>query len=340
MENILSRYRNLTILVAVLFLQVLGLAVQVQRPAEGGGSGSLLRSWVLAALAPAQKAVVSTQDWVGETWRSYFYLRNVHSENRALRDQVERLRIENLQLSEAAHEAQRLHAILGFQERFIAQTVAARVIGSSGTDSSRVIYIDKGSAHGITTDMAVVTPLGVVGKTVSVLPASSQVLLISDQTSGLGALLEGSRLHGIVRGMHGGHIMLHYVLNDESVELGERVLASGGDRIFPKGFPIGTVAQVSPGSDVFLDVRLVPAAPLNRLEEVLVVTRMAEEQGPGERPLRAADVLSERLPSVPPRKEPPPRPAPRSAAPPSQPAPAETAGPVPAPAPPAEDMPR
>jgi rod shape-determining protein MreC len=330
MENILSRYRNLTVLVAVLFLQVLALAVQVQRPADGG-SISLLRSWVIAAIAPVQKGLVHTQDWVGDAWRNYFYLRNVRSENRHLREQLDRMRIQNLQLSETAQEARRLHAVLEFKERFIAGTVAARVIGSSGSESSRVIYIDKGASHGLAPDMAVITPQGVVGKTVRVFPATTQVLLINDQSSGLGAILEGSRLQGIVRGMHGGHIMLRYILNGEPVEVGDKIIASGGDRIFPKGFPVGTVAQVAPGTDLFLEVRLQPAAALNRLEEVLVVTSMAEQEpavAEGERPLRAADVLAERLPSVPPRKPAEAQPAaPRPSAPPSEAAPAPEGAP-------------
>jgi rod shape-determining protein MreC len=81
------------------------------------------------------------------------------------------------------------------------------------------------------------------------------------------------------------------------------VITSGGDRVYPKGFPVGFVMQVSPGSDLFLNIRLKPAADLNRLEEVLVVTEPPPAQTDTEAPVRAADILAQRLPGVTSRQE-------------------------------------
>ncbi len=152
--------------------------------------------------------------------------------------------------------------------------------------------------------MAVITPDGIVGKVLRVYHASSQVLLINDPDSGVGAILESSRLQGILQGTAAGETMLNYVMSDEKVAAGERVLTSGGDRIFPKGLPVGAVQQTNPGSDLFLNIRVKPAADLSRLEEVLVVTRVVEttpQTAEPSGPVRAADILAERLPSVPPK---------------------------------------
>jgi len=300
-ENFFSRYRNASILVLVLFAQVLGLAVQVKRTSESGGT-RLIRFWVVSAITPLEKALVYTNQGLRNVWRNYLYLRGVRHENRDLKAQIERLHLEQVRLSEDAAQARRLQALLGFKEQFISQTVAAQVIGASGSDQSHVIYIDKGASDGIKPDMAVITPDGIVGKVLRVFHASSQVLLINDPSSGVGAILESSRLQGILQGTAAGETMLRYIMSDEKVALGERVLTSGGDRIFPKGLSVGAVQQINPGSDGFLNIRVKPAGNLSRLEEVLVVTRVVESapQTPGpSTPLRAADILAERLPSVP-----------------------------------------
>ena len=303
MENFFTRYRNAGILVLLLFAQVVGLAVQVKRTTESGGT-RLIRFWVVSAITPLEKALVNTNLGVRNVWRNYFYLRGVRRENRELKEQIERLRIEQVRLSEDAGQARRLQALLGFKEQYIAQTVAAQVIGSSGSDQSHVIYIDKGSNNGIKPDMAVITPDGIVGKVLRVVHASSQVLLINDSSSGVGAILQSSRLQGILQGTAAGEVMLRYVMSDEKVAPGEQVLTSGGDRIFPKGLPVGTVQETNPGSDLFLNIRVKPSADLNRLEEVLVVSKLVENvpsTAEPSRPARAADILGERLPSVPPK---------------------------------------
>ena len=303
MESFFSRYRNASLLVLVLFAQVLGLAVQVKRTAETGGT-RLIRFWTVSAITPLEKALVNTNQGVRSVWRNYFYLRGVRRENRDLKAQIERLRIEQVRLSEDAAQARRLQTLLGFKEQFISQTMAAQVIGTSGSDQSHVIYIDKGTSDGIKPDMAVITPDGIVGKVLRVFHSSSQVLLINDSSSGVGAILEASRLQGILQGTAAGQTVLRYVMNDEKVIAGERVLTSGGDRIFPKGLAIGAVQQSIPGSDLFLNIRVKPAADLSRLEEVLIVTRTVENAPPTPEPsapVRAADILAERLPKVPPK---------------------------------------
>ena len=314
MENLISRYRNVTILVVVLFAQVLGLAVQVRRSTPDE-STRLIRVWAVDAVTPFEKGIVWFQSSLGNLWHNYFYLRGVRQENRDLKLQIERLRIEQVRLNEDAEQARRLQILLGFKEQFISKTVAAQVIGSSGSEQSRSIYIDKGSHEGIKPDMPVITAEGVVGKVLRAFKTTSQVLLINDQTSGVGAILEKSRLQGVVRGTPLGEVVLEKVMSDETVQPGDRVLTSGGDQIFPKGLPVGSVTKVSPGPELFLNIRVKPTADLSRLEEVLVITQQEEKEpalADGAQPMRAADILAQRLPSVPdrppddPNKPPPP----------------------------------
>ena len=302
MESVLGRYRNLIILVGVLFLQVLGLAMQVKR---GGGdseeSTRLIRIWGVGAITPFERVLVWAQNGSGNVWHNYFYLRGVRAENRQLRGEIEEMRLQQVRLSEDAAQARRLQTLLAFKEQFISRTVAAQVIGSSGSDLSRIVYIDKGESAGIRRDMAVMTADGIVGKVLLVYPSVSQVLLINDQSSGVGALLEKTRLQGVLRGTANGEVVLERVMSDEQVPVGENVLTSGGDQIFPKGLSIGTVMQVGNGKDLFLNVKIKPAANLSKLEEVLVLVEKQERQATAEDNVRvrAADILAQRLPSVP-----------------------------------------
>jgi rod shape-determining protein MreC len=300
MESVLGRYRNLTILVGVLFLQVLGLAVQVKRSGDAENT-RLIRIWAVGAITPFERGLVWAHNGSRNLWHNYFFLRGVRAENRELKAQIEQMHLEQVRLSEDAAQAHRLQQLLAFKEQYIAKTVAAQVIGSSGSDLSRSIYIDKGSNDGIGADMAVITAGGIVGKVLRVYPSTSLVLMINDQSSGVGAMLEKSRLQGVLRGSANGEVVLERVMSDEQVVPGETVLSSGGDQIFPKGLPVGTVSNVSPGRELFLNIQVKPSADLSRLEEVLVVTQKQERQVLTESPVkvRAADILAQRLPSVP-----------------------------------------
>ncbi|MGA8272894.1 MAG: rod shape-determining protein MreC [Candidatus Sulfotelmatobacter sp.] len=300
MESVLGRHRNLIIFLGVLFLQALGLAVQVRRSVDAENT-RLIRIWAVDAITPFERVMVWAQTGTGNLWHNYCFLRGVRAENRQLKQQIEKMSLDQVRLNEDAEQAHRLQKLLAFKEQVIAKTVAAQVIGSSGNDLSRSIYIDKGSNEGIATDMAVITAGGIVGKILRVYPSTSLVLMINDQTSGVGAMVEKSRLQGVLKGTPDGAVILERVMSDEQVVPGDAVVSSGGDQIFPKGLPVGTVAKVSPGREMFLKIEVKPAADLNRLEEVLVVTEKQERNevvDTGVR-VRAADILAQRLPSVP-----------------------------------------
>ncbi len=300
MDTLLGRYKNLVVLAAILFAQIIALAIQVRRPAQDGET-RLIRVWAIGAVTPFEKAIVHTQTWAHDKWNGYVYLRDVRSENERLRDEIERMKLEQARLREDATMARRIQVLLAFKEQYVDNTVAAQVIGTSGSEQSRVLYIDKGSSDGIKPDMAVITPTGIVGKIVQVSSGTAQVLPINDQLSGVGAALKATRLQGILKGAANGTTTLQYIMSDEPVKPGDEVITSGGDRIFPKGLPIGTVASVEPGKDLFLNIRVIPSSRLDRLEEVLVVTHVQEKLPDAKDlgPIRASDILSERLPGLP-----------------------------------------
>jgi rod shape-determining protein MreC len=298
MDNLMGRYRNVSFLAAAIFLQILGLAVQVKSPNENHPA-RLIRVWTVSTITPLEKGLVRVQSGASDLWHNYFYLRGVRQENRELRDQIEQLQIEQVRMKQDADQAHRLQSLLGFKEQFIAKTLAAQVIGSSGSEQSRTVTIDRGSRDGIQPDMAVISATGVVGKVISVFKSTAQVLLINDQQSGVGTILEQSRLQGVLKGKSSGELVIDKIMVDEEVKPGDRVLTSGGDQIFPKGLIIGNVDRIEKGPE-FLQVTVRPTAALNRLEEVLVILKK-EERDPTltSTHVRASDILAERLPSVP-----------------------------------------
>jgi rod shape-determining protein MreC len=318
MDTFLERYKNIMVLSAVLLAQFLGLAVQVRTPAARGSDGKgvrLLRYWVVAMMSPPEKVMSHTGTGVRGFWGNYVDLRHTREENEALRAQVEQLRLEQAALLEDAKQGQRLQGLLDFRQKYIYKTVPAQVIGTGGSDQSRILTIDKGSKEGLRRDQPVITPDGIVGKLVEVFPHTSQVLAINDQTSGAGVLLEKTRLRGVLRGNAYGQPQIINVLPDDRVKPGERVVTSGGDQIFPRGLAVGTVLKVvsDPDREPYVDIVLKPAANLQHLDEVLIVTETSDQLPPAaQRDLakseaagaeevemqRASDVLAEKLPGL------------------------------------------
>ena len=124
------------------------------------------------------------------------------------------------------------------------------------------------------TDMAVLTPEGIVGKIIAVFPYTSQVLLITDTSSGAGCVMERTRVQGVLKGDGRGLCQLQYVMNQDSVQDGDRVITSGLDQIYPKGLLVGTVISVGEGN-IYQTIVVRPTAALDRLEEVLIAGKLA-----------------------------------------------------------------
>jgi rod shape-determining protein MreC len=282
MESFFIRYRNLLVLLTLLVVQIVGLAVQVRRTDAGrnsldpqdGPSVRLIRLWADAVVSPPERLIHWTKLSIVTMWQSYIDLRHTQAQNQELQKTLDRMRLEQASLLEDAKQGERLQALMKFQEKYIYKTVAAQAIGSSGSDQSRVFNLDKGSADGLDRDMAVITPDGIVGKIRDVFPHTAQVLAINDQTSGAGVILETTRIRGILRGNAIGQPQIVGILADQRIQPGEKVLTAGGDLIFPRGLAVGVVEKVirDPERDAFIDVIVKPAAHIDQLDEVLVIT--------------------------------------------------------------------
>jgi rod shape-determining protein MreC len=269
MIAIRSRHSSLTLLAGVVVAQVLLLAVQIKRERQV----RLIRVWAVELISPLQRVGSWTIQGVLHGWGGYVGLRSAQKENDEMRTELERLKVRNAELEGRALEAERLAALLNFRTAHNeTPMVAARVIGGSPDSGSQVINIDRGSRDGIRRDMGVITPDGVVGKILAVYPDISQVLLLGDKESGVGALLADTRTQGPVKGTGEPLLSLDYISSDEKVTAGEAVLTSGQDRIFPKDLPVGRVVDfTSDAKSPFMKIRVKPAAHLDRLEEVLVL---------------------------------------------------------------------
>ncbi len=308
MESFLSRYRNPLVLLAVVLAQMLGLAVQVRRPASGkdGPQTRLVRYWVVSLISPFERVFLFAGHGVSHAWNGYLDLRHVRTQNRQLQAELNRMRLEEASLAEDARQDLRLQKLLAFQQQYVSKTVAVHVIGTSGTELSRVLIVDKGYQDGIRTDMPVITPDGVVGKVRDVFPHTAQVLEINDQTSGLGVILTQTRLRGILRGNTAGQTEIIDILPDERIQSGEQVVTSGGDQIYPRGLPVGTVERVvnDPERNPYVAILIRPAVNLSRLDEVLVITQITDlmpaamQQDVTTSEQKAADILSQRLPAA------------------------------------------
>ena len=201
---------------------------------------------------------------LGGIWRNYLYLRGVRQENRDLKQEIERLRLEQVRLAKMRSRPAACRPCWASRNSSFAKTLAAQVIGSSGSEQSRSVYIDKGTSDGGQATWRSLPLTAWWARCCASFGSSAQVLLIDDQSSGVGAILENSRLQGVLRGTASGEVILEKVMTDEMVEPGEKILTSGGDQIFPKGLPVGYVHEVSPGADLFLKIRVKPAANLGR----------------------------------------------------------------------------
>src|SRR6202049_4001232 len=267
MVGIPSRHKSLVLLTGVIVLQILLLAVQIRRDSQG----RLIRVWTVGAVSPFERVGASGVLGIRGAWNHYFALQNTSRENERLLRENNTLKLQINQLQSKASEADRLAVLLNFrQSHQNVPMLGARVIGTSADTATQTAYLDRGERDGIRRNMAVITPDGVVGKITESYRDTSQVLLLTDKDSGIGAMLAESRIQSPIGGVGEPLLVMKYVANDDTVNIGEHVVTSGMDRIFPRDLPVGTVAQIKPGNP-FKQIRIRPAANLERLEEVIVL---------------------------------------------------------------------
>lgn len=265
MEALLSRYRNLTVLLVVVVGQLLYLAYQVKTARDE----RLIRVWAVSAVTPMAGVVEAIRHNTIGFLEDYFILLDVRDQNRKLKSDNDKLRMENVYFRNQLSTAEHARALTLFQTQSPSKTVAARVIGNSTVATAKAVFIDRGYTSGIEKGMAVVTPDGIVGKVVAVYPLVAQVLLVTDATFKVGVESQKGHVHGVLD-CGGGPCTVEQIQEEERVTPGEWFFTSGEDRIFPKGFPVGTVISVQPGQGM-KDVKLNLSGAPGGVEEVLVV---------------------------------------------------------------------
>lgn len=265
MEALINRYRSLTVLLVVVLAQLVGVAYQVKTNTDD----RLIRVWAVTAVTPMTGIVEAVRHNTIGFLQDYFILLDVREQDRKLKADNDKLRMENVYFRNQLATAENARALLAFQSKTPSKTVAARVIGNSTVVAAKAVFIDRGTTSGVHKGMAVVTPEGIVGKVTAAYPLVSQVLLVTDPTFSVGVESQKGHVHGVLNcGV--GKCEVEQIQNEDKVSVGEWFFTSGEDRIFPKGFPVGTVISSDPGQGT-RDVKINLSGSPGGIEEVLVV---------------------------------------------------------------------
>lgn len=271
-----SRYRGLPVLILVLLLSFLLITYQVRFSQE---RASFPKKLVMTIVAPLLRAIQSSSAYFTSLWAGYVNLRHVQQENRTLKEEVTRLRKEEMFLLETQRENERLHQILQLREDISLPTIAARVIGKDPSNWFRSILIDKGFREGIKKNAAVLSPKGLVGRVIEVMEGTSRVQLITDPNCAVGALIQASRVGGLVVGEVGPFCRLKFLPQGAEIQVGDSVLTSGLSGLSPKGIPIGTVSAVHKKENaLFQEAEVLPRVDLSSIEEVLVIAKPSSSE--------------------------------------------------------------
>jgi len=236
---------------------------------------------VLDALAPFQVVFSGLGRSVGHVWTGYVGLVDARRDNQRLQERVAGLESELLRLGELEHENARLAELLSLRARLQGPVYGARVIARDPGPLSMTLTIDRGERDQVRRGMAVLAPAGVVGQVTEASHTAARVVLLTDHNSGIDAIVQRSRARGIVQGGNDGSCQMNYLSRDADVVVGDQVMTSGLDGVFPKGIVIGEVVEVGRRHRGLLQAAVVrPSVALDRLEEVLVVDATAQVVDP------------------------------------------------------------
>lgn len=265
-----KRPRNAYVVLGVLVAHLAVISSQV----DSSPGTSVLHTVTFGMLAEIQRAVSSGVVAGRDLWRGYVSLRRVREENVALQETIARLEL-NLQAQDAlVQQAHSLERLLELDRQVDLITLSSRIIGVDATPWFRTVTVDRGLRHGVREDMAVIAPGGVVGRVVGAPgPRAAKVQLIVDRNAAAGALVERTRVPGVVVGSgDGSALRMDYVSNLEDIQVGDVVVTSGADGVYPYGLTLGSVVAVDRGAGLYKSIGVEPDIEFNRMEHVLIVT--------------------------------------------------------------------
>ena len=253
--------------IVLIAVNIIVLSVNSRRYTSFG-----LERVAISFISPFQELITRTIGFAKDIWQDYFALVSVARENRILRDQLNQA-YENSNLWHETELANaRLRNLLDFQKNITEQVVAAEVIGKDPSAWFKTVIIDKGKADGLTKGLPVVMPQGIAGQVIETANHYSKVMLIIDRNSAVDALVQRTRARGVIKGESTDQCRLDYVLRKRDVRIGDIIVSSGSDGVYPKGLRIGQVSEViEHDGDIFHEVFITPFIDFEKLEEVLVI---------------------------------------------------------------------
>lgn len=255
-----------------LFLGIiLGHIILISAQVNSRSGVPVLESVTFGVFSEVQRIVSGATGSVRRVWNGYIGLRHAQTENDALKRQLSDAQIALQQQRALADRARGLQQLLDLRDRSNLRTAAAEIIGSAASPDFRTVTIDRGTQAGLAADMAVIAPAGVVGRVVVSSLRSAKVQLVIDRNAAAGAIIERSRAQGVVVGAGDGRLLLEYMSEVFDVVVGDDVVTSGIDGIYPKGFVIGKVDGVEKSGASYKRITVKPAVDFASLEEVLVV---------------------------------------------------------------------
>ncbi len=264
-------------LIILVAANIIALSIISKKPYPSYGLGQI----AITCVAPFQRLIVRSTRAMKDIWRHYFYLVSVARENDQLKKQLQQAQLDSDRCREIQLANQRLRNLLALSREVDARSLAAEVVGKDPTPWFKTLLVDKGRRHGVVKGMPVVSPDGVVGLIIEVAGGFSKVMLLTDPNSAVDALVQDSRARGIIKGGPEGMCLFKYVLRKHDIRVGQIVVTSGMDGVFPKGLRVGKVASVTKEpAGIFQQVSVVPAVDFERLEEVLILP-VASQGGDG-----------------------------------------------------------
>jgi len=268
MRDFLMRHREGLLLVILIISSILIISRQVHDPT----GMTYFRRSVITVVAPFQNGFSAAIGSVRSIWGNYLFLFGTRAENTKLREEVNQLRSEAQKLREELYRAGRLEEFSTYRYETGFTGMAAQVIGESSDPWTRTIVVNRGIQEGLKRNLPVVTPDGLVGSVIQTSDHSSIVRLIVDRSSRVPVLVSRSRARAILEGESSGTCQLKYLDRTEDVQEGDVVITSGLAGIYPRGIEVGTITQiVSRSHGLYQYAKVLPKAPINRLEDVLII---------------------------------------------------------------------
>jgi len=255
-----------------LFLGViLGHILLISAQVNSRSGVPVLEFVTFGIFSEVQRVIASGFGGVRNVWGGYIGLRHLKTENETLKRELADAQIAVQQHRALADRARGLQQLLELRDRSNLKTIAAQIIGDAPTPDFRTITIDKGTLHGLKTDMAVLAPAGVVGRIVKPTGRAAIVQLLIDRNAAAGVIIERSRAQGVAMGAGDGRLRLEYMSEAFDVAVGDEVVTSGIDNIYPKGFAVGKIDSIEKSGAAYRRITIKPAVDFSALEEVLIV---------------------------------------------------------------------